>query len=153
MRHVARKRLHHTLAFNMAPMIDVVFLLIVFFVLVSTFASAEHVAMELPDPEHSEAKDLKLSDRVILNIQLADASQPETSEVLYSLGPNPPEALEVISDRLVARKSKVPDLKVVIRADRRVGYGDVRAVMEIVANARIRMMNIVARVGRSGEDG
>ena len=61
---------HHDVRFNMAPLIDVVFLLIIFFTLVSTFASAENVRMELPAPDKSRAELAKIVDRVVLNLSL-----------------------------------------------------------------------------------
>lgn len=130
----------------MAPMIDVVFLLIIFFVLVGTFASAEHIRLELPGPEQSQAQNQKLSDRAIINIQLINPDDPASS-VAFSIGPNPPEPLEKIDQRLAANKVAFPDLKVIIRADKRVRYADVRAVMEIVADNNIEMMNIAALLG------
>ncbi len=139
-----------SLTFNMAPMIDVVFLLIIFFVLVSTFASAENIPMELPHPDHSQALNLKLTDRAIINVQLLDPEAPETSPVAYSLGPNRPESAASIAERLRWHKRVVPEVKVIIRADRRVRYGDVREMMEIVAETGIEMMNIVAHMGDSG---
>ncbi len=139
-----------SLTFNMAPMIDVVFLLIIFFVLVSTFASAERIPLELPDPDHSQALNTKLTDRVIINVRLIDPDAPETSPVAYSIGPTRPEPLAEIAERLMLHKRAVPRLKVVVRADRRVRYGDVREVMQIVAENGIEMMNIVAHVGDAG---
>ena len=130
----------------MAPMIDVVFLLLIFFALVTRFASAENVAMELPTPERSKAQNVQLKDRVMINCRLAGPARPEAG-VLYSAGPNPPESLDRISARLAAAKQVVPDLKVVIRADRRLPYAAVRSVMRIVAENEIEMMNLVAHVG------
>lgn len=138
--------------FNMAPMIDVVFLLIIFFVLVSTFASAERVSMELPDPDASQAKNVKLTDRVIINVQLADADAGDGSGVTYNLGAVRVDSLGAISDRLAEYVRNVPNLKVVIRADRRIHYGAVREVMEVVAENGIEKMNIVAHVGEAGEN-
>ena len=136
-----------SIGFNMAPMIDVVFLLIIFFVLVSTFATAEHIPLELPAPEHSQARDIKLTDRVIINVQLADPVDPATSEILYSVGPNRPESLGTIARRLKLHKRSLPDFKVVIRADRRAPYDAVREVMQIIAENEIAMMSIAAMAG------
>jgi len=141
-----------SLMFNMAPMIDVVFLLIIFFVLVSTFASAERLPMELPQPDASQAQNLKLTDRVIINIQLADPADPDRSDVIYNFGPSRVDSLAEISSRLALHARLVPDLKVVIRADRRVRYGDVREVMQAVAEQGIEKMNIVAHVGDLGPE-
>ena len=131
----------------MAPMIDVVFLLLIFFALVTRFASAENVPMELPTPKDSRAQNIQLKDRVVINCRLLDPSRPEAG-VLYSSGPNPPEALERISARLAVAKQAVPNLKVMIRADRRLPYSAVRAVMQVVAENEIEMMNLVAHVGK-----
>jgi len=137
------------LAFHMAPMIDVVFLLLIFFALVTRFASAENVQIELPQPENSAAKNVQLKNRAVINCRLADPSRPDAG-VLYSAGANPPESLERVSARLAAAKATVPGLKVVIRADRRLPFTAVRAVMRVVAENEIEMMNLVAHVGEGG---
>ncbi len=78
-RLTSARRTRPPVAFNMTPMIDVVFLLIVFFMLVSTFASAENVRMDLPQPDKSQAVNVKLSDRVVINCLLTRPSTPASS--------------------------------------------------------------------------
>ncbi len=151
MRSKRSHRPRRPLTFNMAPMIDVVFLLIIFFVLVSTFASAERVPMELPDPDASQAKNVKLTSRVIINVQRADPAAADGSGVQYNLGAIRVDSLGDMSERLARYAREVPNLKVVIRADRRLPYGAVREVMEVVAENGIENMNIVAHVGDAGE--
>lgn len=147
-RHKRRRR--STPGFNMTAMVDVVFLLIIFFMLVSQFASAEHVPMELPKPERSQAVKTKLSDRVVINCLLAVPSAPATGGVAYSIGPLRVSSLDELSARLAAAKAANPNLQVVIRADRRLPYRTVHAVMEVVAEHRIEVMNLVAHVGEGG---
>ncbi len=150
---MAQSRRHPDIRFNMAPMIDVVFLLIIFFVLVSTFASAESVPMNLPEPEKSMAKNVKITDRVVINCRLVGSmTQGDSARALYSVGPNRPESLDTISRRLAAAKEVNPNLKVIIRADKRLPYDLVRSVMQIVADNQIENMSLVAHVGRGGED-
>ena len=144
---MADDRRRTDIRFNMAPMIDVVFLLIIFFVLVSTFASAENIPMDLPNPDKSQAKNVKITDRVVINCQLASSLIRGESGVLYSIGPNRPESLETISQRLAAAKLVNPDLKVIVRADKRLHYDQVRAVMEVVAENEIENLSLVAHVG------
>jgi biopolymer transport protein ExbD len=144
---MADDRRHHDVRFNMAPMIDVVFLLIIFFVLVSTFASAENIPMDLPKPDKSLAKNVKITDRVVINCQLAASPLAGETGVLYRIGPNRPESLETISRRLAAAKQVNPDLKVIVRADKRLQYEQVRAVMEVVAENDIENLSLVAHVG------
>jgi biopolymer transport protein ExbD len=133
------------IGFNMAPMIDVVFQLLIFFSLVSTFAAAETVLLELPNPERSQARNVKMTDKVVINCRPA-AGDEEASGVLYSIGPNVPESLERISERLAAAAAVNPQLKVIIRADKRLSYEKVRCVMQIVADNRIENMSLVAHV-------
>ncbi len=146
----ARRQPRPPPACNLTPMIDVIFLLIVFFMLVSQFASAENVALDLPKPEKSQAVQAKLSDRVVINCLLASPSSPATSEAAYSIGPLRVASLDELSARLGAAKAANPKLQVVIRADRRLPYRAVHAVMSAVADHRIEIMNIVAHVGEGG---
>ena len=131
-------------------MIDVIFMLTVFFMLVSRFASAENVEMLLPHPDHSEARTIEVPDRIVINCRLADPLDPLVG-ALYSIGPNPPEPLARISQGLAYRKSARPDMKVIVRADRRLRYADVRAVMSVIARNQLEMVHVAAHVGRSGE--
>ncbi|HRX87373.1 MAG TPA: biopolymer transporter ExbD [Phycisphaerae bacterium] len=143
---------HHDIAFNMAPLIDVVFLLIIFFTLVSTFASAENIRMTLPTPDKSKAQAIKIVDRVVINCQYAaPVTTGGTGRVLYSVGPNPPEDLDSIAQKLAAARQGNPKLKVIIRADKRLRYEQVRAVMAIVADANIQNLSLVAHVA-AGEE-
>lgn len=148
---IRRKYKAYSIAFNMTPMIDVVFLLIVFFMLVSAFASAENVPMHLPDPQRSRARNVDLANRLVINCFPIDPAAP-ASGVLYRVGPNRPQSLAEISNALLTARETTPDLQVVIRADRRLPYADVREVMKLVADHGIVNMNIVAHVG-SAEDG
>lgn len=141
-----RRRLD-VLAFNATPMVDVIFLLTIFFMLVSRFSSAEQVPMELPKPDDSRAEVVRMPERVVINCRLAELDDESGRDVLYSIGPNRPEPLSVISDRLAAMKRAVSDLKVVVRADRRLRYIDVRRVMRVIAEHQVEMLNVVAHVG------
>ncbi|MFQ5590161.1 MAG: ExbD/TolR family protein [Phycisphaerae bacterium] len=131
---------------NLTPMVDVIFMLTIFFMLVSRFSSAEQLPMELPKPHDSRARAARLPQRVVINCRLASPTDRDETSAIYSIGPNRPEPLPVISERLAAMKARSPDLKVVIRADRRLRYTDVRAVMQAVAQHDIEILNVVAHV-------
>ena len=134
------------LTFNATPMVDVIFMLTIFFMLVTRFSSAEQIPMDLPKPVDSLAKVPKGTERIIVNCRPTDPTDPASSAVLYSIGPNRPEALAVIAERLTSMKRRTPDLKVIVRADRRLPYIHVRAVMRVVADCGIEMLNVVAHV-------
>ena len=140
------RRRSDVLGFNATPMVDVIFLLTIFFMLVSRFSSAEQVPMDLPKPDESQARVTRMPERVVVNCRPSDPHDPSEGTVLYSIGPNRPEPLAIVADRLTAMKQKSPDLKVVVRADRHLAYGEVRAVMRMVARCGIEMLNVVAHV-------
>lgn len=152
MRTSRRNRTHPpALGFNAIPMVDVIFLLTIFFMLVSRFSSAEQIPLELPKPFDSRAEVTKFPQRVVINCRLANPSNPADSDVLYSIGPNRPESLGMISNRLANMKQKSGELNIIVRADKRLTYGHVRAVMRVIAQNGIDMLNVVAHVseGRS----
>ena len=136
------------LTFNATPMVDVFFMLAIFYMLVTRFSSAEQVPMELPRPQGSLAEVAQIPERVVINCRLADPARSSPSSALYSVGPNRPESLAMISERLAALKRQSPDLKVIIRADRRLDYAPVRALMRVIAHHRIDMLNVVAHVAQ-----
>lgn len=135
-----------SLAFNATPMVDVIFMLTIFFMLVSRFSSAEQIPMQLPKPAESKARVEKMRERVIVNCRLQDPNDPQHGGVLYSIGPNRPEPLDVLADRFAALKRESPGIKVVVRADRRLPYGPVREVMRVIAGSGIEVLNVVAHV-------
>jgi biopolymer transport protein ExbD len=135
------------LDFNFTPMIDMIFTLSVFYMLVTRFHSAEQVPMLVPKPEQSEARMAKLTDRIVVNCTVPDAKEFPGRAVAYSIGPNRPEPLAEIAERLAAMKQQSPGLKVILRADRRLPYAHVRAVMQVLAHHRIEMLNVAAQVG------
>ncbi len=103
--------------------------------------------MELPKPTHSKAEVVNMPSRMTVNCRAANPADPTSGMVLYSVGPNQPESLALLADRLTALKQQTPDLKVVIRADKRLPYSAVRAAMRVVAQCDVDMLNVVAHVG------
>lgn len=130
--------------FDFTPMIDLVFTLSMFYMLVSRFHSAEQSPMLIPKPEQSQAHVTKIPDKVVINCGLSEAAD---GEAVYSLGANPPEPLETIAERLAGMKQQSADLKVVVRADRRLPFAQVRSVMEVLARHQIEMLNVAALAG------
>lgn len=126
----------------MTPMIDIVFLLIVFFMLITRFVSAEIADVALPDPAESQARELKLPDKVVLNLQYT----PGVDEPTVLLGPFRVATMEDLQDRLKETKAGNPAVQVVFRADRDLKYRYVREAMDAVAAAGIEMLNIGAQI-------
>ena len=109
----------------MAPMIDMVFLLLVFFMCVSSLASLEKgVEVELPESHESEVPD-EVSDRGIVSVE-GDGS-------VY-LGGEKVE-LEVLKTRIGGVIETSPHLQIVVRADGATPFREIRKVLKACAAA------------------
>lgn len=124
---------------NMTPMIDVTFLLLTFFMLASHFASAEKVKVDLPRPDDNQSVDRRLKDKVIINmLYVEDATEPR-----LQLGPVPVASVADLGGRLREVGGLNPSVQVILRADRRLPYGQVREVMGVVASAGLTRLQVV----------
>ena len=117
------------LTFNMTPMIDVVFLLIIFF-LVSSHLAKQEAQMELPLPVADSSVEPAATEapRVTVNVLRKGDLLLAGRRVL------PQELTSRLRDRLTDTGGA---LEVRIRGDRRVVYGDVEPVMLACAEAGV----------------
>ena len=129
----------------MTPMIDVTFLLLTFFMLASHFASAEKTEIDLPQPDDSQAVERRLPEKIIINVRYVD--DPAGPEL--SLGPVLVGSTAELAERLADLARVNPQAQVILRADRRLRYGIVREVMEIVAATNLTRLQVVAELGSS----
>ena len=111
----------------MAPMFDMVFLLLVFFMCVSSLSQAGHrIELDLPESTSSETpKDL--SNRLLLSVR--------QDGTLY-LGGTPIDEAR-LPCRLKSLVMDFPDLKLRIRADRQTAFEDIKSVMAAASEAGI----------------
>lgn len=116
--------------FELTSMIDVVFLLIAFFMTVTSFASAEMVKVEMPiAPEAKVPEDSR--DRQFISID---------KEGNYFLGAKPSNADEI--EQAIAARAQTADFKgVYLRADAETPY---RYTSEIMKRcAKVGVFNII----------
>ena len=113
------------LRFNITPLIDVVFLLIVFFVMSNRMIQDE-VAMELSLPRESSGETLDESDKgkLVVNVESADVFYFGAKRV----------TLEELRERLVREKARATrETSVRIRANRDVPYGAIEPILILCA--------------------
>ena len=111
--------------FQMAPMIDMVFLLLVFFMTVSSVAKSQKV-VELDLPESAESKIPEdASSRGILSVDAAGN---------FYLG-DQMHSLDDVKAAIRTRLRIDPDLRVQVRADRTTEYDSVRTLLKAAAEA------------------
>ncbi len=111
--------------FQMAPMIDMVFLLLVFFMCVSSLASADKsIEIDLPESRESKVPE-DLAGRGIVSVKADGAVFLGAREVsVEELGKQVGEALR-----------ETPDLRIQVRADRATKFAEIQAVLKICAEA------------------
>jgi biopolymer transport protein ExbD len=122
---------------NMAPMIDMVFLLLIFFLTATTFTQKEHEQdVLLPATRSTTSLSRSLDNNLIINVLqdggLRVAGRPVGDDALLAL----------VAER--RERARAP-LKVMIRADRRALYGRVARALEIVERAGVQRPYIVTK--------
>jgi biopolymer transport protein ExbD len=111
---------------SITPLIDVLFLLIIFFTLTSTFKRVGELELQLPDSSTSQAVSQETEDRTIEVVMM------ESGTLLVD-----GEALELprLKARLIERHGALPDGRVMIKAEAGVDHGEVVRLLDIVRDA------------------
>ncbi len=112
--------------FEMTPMIDVVFLLIAFFMTLISFISSELIKLELPEAEESIIPE-DPDERQYISIDVEGQSYWGAKPILY----------ESLALELEKAKQRNPRLKVYLRADANSPHRYVNKVMSACAQAQI----------------
>jgi biopolymer transport protein ExbD len=149
---------------NMTPMIDMVFQLIIFFILTTTFVKAELARMDIPKPHEpwTPKKEKRDEPNVIMLQAVSKADLPkdpdgwgdasQAAELShYQLGAREFSVQQVRTDMVEAIKERrdqaaelgYEEFKVQIRADRRLQTMYVQPLMEAAYRAGITDMEVV----------
>lgn len=129
---------------NLTPMIDVTFLLIVFFVLVAQITNTRVAPeVELPQPEDSVSEVPEEERRLVLNIIPA----PQDSlAIAYRLNarefPATTAGLDELTEHLRAAREADENLQLDFRADRATPYRDIYPVVQAVMRAGVSRLNV-----------
>lgn len=111
--------------FAMTPMIDMVFLLLVFFMCVSSLAQADKkLKLDLAESAESKVPE-DLTDRGVVSVD---------AEGRVYLGATPVE-LGRLTDAVRVEISRRPGLRVLVRAERTVAFRDIKRVLKACAEA------------------
>jgi biopolymer transport protein ExbD len=120
---------------NLTPMIDVTFLLIVFFVLVSQIVEVENVDLDLPSPQDPASMLPGDESRVVINV----LPGPSGKAAGYRMGGRRfaagTQGLEALTAALAARYRENPGVRVNLRADRSTHYAWIEPVLQAISAA------------------
>ena len=147
---------------NITPLIDVVFLLIIFFMLVNNIISEQSVRMIVPQLDEPTTREM-LDDagRIIVNIAPADYAYRERADnpllfdgearfIRVGLQTFAADDLDGVTAALIDARSANPHAEVVLRSDGALYYGVVQPVMGAITRAGIDKINLVAYMPERG---
>lgn len=136
---------------NLTSMMDVVFQLIIFFILVSNFASADLPPLDPPEPENSVADEMPEENMLIVNVLLHE--ETKALEVRAAAGTviPPTDNYSRLTDIIQARLAENEELKVNLRADQSLRFDEVEPVMKAIIAAGteelpLKRIHLVARL-------
>lgn len=132
---VVHQRGNARISGNLTPMIDMIFLLIVFFVLVSRIVDRERVEMNLPQPKHAATERAAEEQRVVINVLPGAPGEVKG----YRVGGTPFEpgssGLMALTQHVASLYRTNPHINVNVRADRSAPYEHVEPVIEALSRA------------------
>jgi biopolymer transport protein ExbD len=113
--------------FNMAPMIDCVFQLLIFFMVMSHFSTTQNVDLQIPTAVHAVVPNDR-PDRVVVNIT-ADGSLVCGGQAIATI--------DDLKAMVKSHKEITPEIKIYLRADRETPHSHVRRVMNAMGELGI----------------
>ena len=142
---------------NMTPMIDVVFNLLIFFMVITDLTQRELEQLTLPYAEQAieDADDGKLG-RVTVNVVKAD-DWAESRRVKTIIGGREygyrqlKEYLYAAAQRGKLKPEDPSEVPVLIRCDQEIRWREVQWIMQACADAAIRMYRVELATSKQGE--
>ncbi len=127
---------------DMTPMVDVAFLLLIFFMSTTQFKPPERIAVRLP----ASTADVRVpeTDTIIVTLNsegrlfISTESVTDTQEI----------AKEDILRAIVDWRSRNPGAVVIVKGDRDVAFGEMADLMDALANAKTLRFNLMTDLKR-----
>jgi biopolymer transport protein ExbD len=122
-----RKEKKRSLVLNVTSLIDVLFLLLIFFIVSTTFLSQPAIKLELPKAKHSE---VVRQEALVIYID---------KDGKLFLNDEPIE-VQLLSEAITQKKSLSEEQGVILKADSRVSHGAVIQVMDILKGIGVKKL-------------
>ena len=124
---------------DMTPMVDVAFLLLIFFMSTSQFDPPQKVPITIPD-SHSN---LKVPESDVMTIGVGKENQ-----ILYQIGKNPQEFTDIANLETIVteQRRKNPRLRVAIKADKVSDYGTMEDIMAVMQKTNTITFSLVTEL-------
>ncbi len=124
---------------DMTPMVDVAFLLLIFFMSTSQFEPPQKVPISIPD-SHSN---LKVPESDLITISVSKDNQ-----ILYQIGKNPQQYTDIVNLESVVddQRRRNPRLRVAIKADKLSDYGTMEDIMAVMQKTNTITFSLVTEL-------
>ncbi len=126
---------------NLAPMVDVMMCLLIFFMLATKMVEQENSRIDLPFAAASkEVEKQALGNRLVINVRDATLRGGGADYIIRESA----VSLQQVKERLDLERLRDSEVNCVIRADRTVAYQYVEALMATCASADVRTITFGA---------
>jgi biopolymer transport protein ExbD len=124
---------------DMTPMVDVAFLLLIFFMSTSQFDPPQKIPITIPD-SHSN---LKVPESDVMTIGVGKENQ-----ILYQIGKNPQEFTDIanLESVVTEQRRRNPRLRVAIKADKVSDYGTMEDIMAVMQKTNTITFSLVTEL-------
>jgi len=117
----------HVLGFQIAPMVDVLLVLLCFFILTWSFARREmELKVKVPSAENGEQPNMEVNQTVV-NIRADGTIVMNAKEI----------SIEDFRDRVTALAQVNPDYSIILRGDENTPYRNIARVLDVCHGAGI----------------
>ena len=127
-------------ALDITPLVDLVFLLIIFFLLSTTFRITPGIKIDLP--QASSQKIVSEKKEITLSID-------QVGVVYFNKDPVEPD---ILTSRLATAAQEDPDTTVLIKGDRAAGFGFVVDLLGMVKDSGLHRIAIMTRPKKKQEN-
>jgi biopolymer transport protein ExbD len=138
----AKKMKRIGIKIDMTPMVDVAFLLLIFFMSTSQFDPPQKASITLPD-SHSNLK-VPESDVLVLSVD-------KDSNLYWQIGKNPQDDTDMASleTLVLEQRRRNPRLRVAIKADKESDYGVMEDIMSTMQKTNTITFSLVTELMKS----
>lgn len=134
---------------NLTPLVDIVFQLIVFFLLVSQVVTAEREPMRLPSPVQSQAREKKYAERLVVNLFADEHGQLGRIKVNAQVVADLSELVGLFLRQ--GATLRAAGTRVILRADRTLHFDQIEPVLKALSNASVGALEIATEQRKPSE--
>jgi biopolymer transport protein ExbD len=127
---------------NLVPMIDIVFQLIVFFMVASHLVTTQRDTIAIPQPKNSQAREKDLPNRLVISISSSDQGKIIGIRANSDLVPDVSALVDLLLRFKPASDSR--QISVVLRADKNLKFSEIETVLRGISNSGITSLHIAA---------